>query len=248
MQKYINILPFIQFLRKSGLEISIDETIVCQKIIDSGFFNTSAVRLKYALKSILIRRFNDHEIFETCFDIFFLKNSNFFKNQSDPKIFDKTDKEILGKIDNNLNSIEKSADNENPNEIFEIYGEHRSDIQGESRTDTNSSIGGGMSDEAPISPLIQSYMRWLPQELSTIAHTILTKTENHWQTQLNSFVDIIFGFGQYKHVQTIAQRFNRYSNHFLKAYSQLLEELQANDTLTIQIKILNNWNLLEKKF
>ena len=82
---YIDILPFIELLRKSNLDISTAESILAQQIIDLGCFNVSETKLRNSLKSALIRKQNDIEIFDMCFDIFFQTNNhkkwnNFQKN------------------------------------------------------------------------------------------------------------------------------------------------------------------------
>ena len=236
MTNYISLLPFIDFLRKSGLEISIDESIQAQKVLNLGKFNTSEIKLRQSLKSILVRRRTEFDIFDSCFDIFFLK----FKNRN-------LSSDLIQSFDDT-----QYFDNQSANGM-QMTGEViESSLMPGMRTEGSgqNQVMGQLDDLEEyklLSDVIQYYYRWLPDSLQEYANDFLLQPESMWQDPINTFIEYIFGFGQYKHTQTIAERFNRFSRSFTRAYTKLLDDIKENENISFQVKYLEQLEYLKLK-
>ncbi|MFV2014268.1 MAG: VWA domain-containing protein, partial [Candidatus Heimdallarchaeota archaeon] len=241
MNFYISMLPFIDFLRKTGLEISIEESIQAQNVINLGHFNTREVKVRQTLKSILVRRRIDYEIFDSCFDIYFLKYQKNISNQWSN--FSYQDGAIETQLDNS------SLEPQFPSEIDSIQG--RTNIAGLSPDGSGQSQGLGLPNENEeyqlVAEVLENYQRWVPSSLQEFSKNFLSKQISDWEETIVSFTDYIFGFGQYRHSQTIAERYNRFSSHFIRAYSQLMDDLKKNEEISIQIKYLEQLEFLKLK-
>lgn len=248
MSNQISIQPFIQLLRKSGLEISIDSAILGQQIIDLGYFSATEKKLRQALQSVIIKRREEFDIFNICFDIYFLSNSNNSLSKTEVLSMkdDLQDKEF-SKDGNKDQNILQNTDN-NPNQYLEQFGDHRSDVALELQlSGSPGGIGGDQFDDKRRNEAITLYTRWLPSELQSLATKFLMEPNKNWDTLLNEFIEIIFGFGQYKHVQTIAQRYTRYSSYLTRGYSQLLDQVNQDENLNLRIQNIQELEFLRQK-
>ena len=68
------ILDFVEMLRYFGLPISPSETITAQQAYEILGITDPKI-LQYGLKAAILKRYEDTEIFNTCFDQFFVKSS-----------------------------------------------------------------------------------------------------------------------------------------------------------------------------
>ncbi len=248
MSNSFSIQPFISLLRKSGLDIPIDSAIVGQQILDFGFFSSSELKLRQALKSIIIKRKEEFDIFDICFDIYFLNNpkllsadelKNLIPNEQNS--FQST-KQISGK------NLETNSAPLDPNQIASQFGDHRSDVASELQLNTTSgNIGGGISSDQSQDQAISYYIRWLPAELQNLSRSFLIQPESLWQPIIQNFVDLLFGYGQYKHVQTIAQRYTRYASYLTRGFTQLLDQINQDENFTLRIKNIQELEFLREK-
>lgn len=243
----IEIQPFITLLRKSGLDIPIDSAILSQRIVNTGYFSSSEEKLRQTLKSIIIKRREEFEIFDICFDIFFVSSSTRMSQRSDVSQLN----DNPSNTPTNNQSTSSSADNTSQMDqqtLLEQFGDHRSDIASESQMDgAPGNIGGGMSEGTPQNQSIAFYTRWLPSDLQEIATTFLSQPEQAWNPIIQNFIDLLFGYGQYRHVQTIAQRYTRYASFLTRAFSQLMEEINQDENFTIRIKNMEEMEFLRER-
>ena len=248
MSNSISILPFIQLLRKSGLEVSVDSAILGQQIIDLGYFSSNEKKLRQALQSSIIKRREEFDIFNICFDIYFLGNSKKFTAQDDF-----TDNELVNnitddKIQEKNSSILSGGDINNPNDYLEQFGDHRSDIAMELQMNGSpNSIGGDKTEDKRQIESINLYTRWLPSELKSLVSKFLLTQETNWNDSITEFINILFGYGQYKHVQTIAQRYTRYASFLTRAYSQLLDQINQDENFNLRIQNIQELEFLRSK-
>jgi uncharacterized protein with von Willebrand factor type A (vWA) domain len=248
MSYSVDILPFINLLRKSGLDVPIDASISSQQVINAGFFNISAMKLRQALKGIITKRFEDYEIFDICFDIFFLNQSNFNNLHEKSNDFD-SEKDFSSDSSNNYINQSLVQEIQNQNDRFSDLGEHRSDMTSEfPLNEAPGSIGGdNTNDGVQEDIVISNFIRWVPSELQEITNDFLKTPENQWSMIIDRFIQIVFGYGQYKHVQTIAQRYTRYSSFITRAFTQLFDEINLNQDLTIRIKNIEELEFLRHR-
>jgi uncharacterized protein with von Willebrand factor type A (vWA) domain len=245
MNVYISVLPFINFLRKSGLEISIDESIVAQEIINLGYFTSSETKTRQALKSILVRRRSDFDIFDSCFDIYFLKSYHKEDNDSfsNSSRSNNHDADLIDEFDQlEVNNASKSLDIADSTII-------NPDI-GSSGSGDFESYGQPEDEESSqlLSEVMQIYLRWLPDSLHQYGLLFIKpENESRWKEEVKTFIELVFGYGQYKHTQSIAERYNRFSQNFIRAYIQTVEEIKEQENISSQIKYLKQLEYLKSQ-
>ncbi len=145
------ILNFIALLRFFGLPVSPSETITAQKT-----YGILGVDDKYTLgvglKSSIIKRNEDSEIFEICFQKFF--GSNLISTQIQPSDSEQTKEEFLNQVYSTSSSeIGAITDNVINNHIPEAIEQVRNMLG------FQEGGGGGISPEELISDLQQQLMR-----------------------------------------------------------------------------------------
>jgi uncharacterized protein with von Willebrand factor type A (vWA) domain len=217
-------------------DISTSETILAQQVIDLHYFNTSQYKLRAALKAVLIRRQNNFDLFNTCFDIYFKKKSI-------------EESRRLAGTPNESKSSERNDVSSNGIEL-----EHEGLLLGENDELQLSSIiatssGTGVSFERQIQNIIaQRFLRWLPDSLKDQGQAIAFHKPENWTSTIDHFVEYITGDGQYlKYVATLAQRYNRFANQFVRAYEQVIDEITSYEELASQIKIIGQTEYLKEK-
>ena len=248
MNYSITILPFINLLRKSGLEISIDAAIQSQEILNKGYFSSSEKKLRQTLKSIIIKRKEEFDIFDICFDIYFMSNSQ--KNKLQNSVSD-TNTSVNQSKELNINQntqLNSDISQINQKENLEQFGDHRSDIASKLQLgSTTANIGGGMNDGERENQIISFFTRWLPSEIQSIATAFLKNPQDEWNQTIDDFIVMLFGYGQYSHVQTIAQRYTRYASYLTRAFSQLMDEINQDENLTLRIKNIEQMEFLRER-
>lgn len=239
---YISVLPFIDFLRKTGIEISIEESVQAQNVIDYGFFNITISKLRQSLKSILVRRRNDFEMFDSCFDIFFLKYSSLESLNIKTSSINENDVDNIA-TNNNSNVIH----NQDNADFFQTGNGLPGSMVDSSGTGQGMRQPDEFANDNLLEGVLSFYLRWVPDNLQGFAKDFLIKQEYEWAGIIKDFVEFIYGHGQYKHSQTIAERYNRYSSHFTRAFEQLLNELKQREDIDFQINYLKQLELLKDK-
>ena len=249
---YINILPFIELLRKSNLEVSTAESILAQQIINLGYFNTSEVILRSALQSALIRKQNDIDIFDLCFDIFFQIDSNNSYEKSVENVENSTDTNIEKNIQNKTlqSLINQKLDLENL--LANNNGNAVNAIPGRSISGFNFNLGTGTglkssnTSEYNRSTVNIQFIRWIPAHLRTIALGIIFDDLDKNQL-IELFINQILNNNQHFSPQTLANRFNRFTNQLLRAYQMTRNEIVTEDFKTINLTIIGELDLLLEK-
>ena len=245
VQANLKIQPFINLLRKSGLQVSIDSAILGQQILNVGYFSSNKHKLRQALKSIIIKRYEEDQIFDVCFDIYF-SNKTPLTDQLQLVASDQSNSSNNMDPEGGISS--EFTTEGRTSEFLDQMGDHRSDIASELQLNNLSgNIGGDSNDGTYSDQAISLYTRWLPSEIQNIAYSFLTQPETNWQPIIGEFADILFGFGQYRHVQTIAQRFTRYASFLTRGFNQLRDQARENENLSGRIRFLEELEFLRQR-
>ena len=244
----IPIQPFITLLRRSGLTIPIDSAIIGQQIINLGYFSSTEKKLRQALKSVIIKRKEEFEIFDICFDIYFLNNPKKFTQKDIQNIINGSENKKEPTFSEFTEQDDHLAKQIGQEELINQYGDHRSDIASELQLNSQPGmIGGGISDGNQQNQNVIFYTRWLPTELQNIAFSFLTRPETAWDSTVEDFISLIFGYGQYNHVQTITQRYTRYASYFTRGFSQLFEEIKKDENFNSRIRNIEELEFLRER-
>lgn len=234
----IEIYDFLSFLRNSGLILPTSGAILSQKVMNIGYFSSSPFKLRSALKSILINRQQDTEIFNDLFDIYFD-----YKNVNSNDSLKSTIMGSLAEVDNQNDSLplEKAQDDRS-----ESSTGNQGAIQG-----SNLYFSHGLerrNERNTINTIVQRFVRWLPESQKDTGKFIALSNPSKWQEVIDNFIDLITGEGQYlRYAETLARRYNRFAMSIIRAYDQVVEEITSQNNISKQLVIIGQTEFLKER-